>query len=423
MSQSISAVFDSYQNAGTVSDVVAMAANVKDEFAAIEQRLLNTDALAIASQQRIASGNPRTLEGIPFSVKANIDLAGVVTTNGTAVASPAATKSAHIVDLLTEAGAIPVFTTTMAELAIGAVTDNAHTGVCVTPANSNLHAGGSSGGAGASVAAGWVPFSLGSDTMGSVRIPAAYCGVFGYKPSSQIFDRSGLTPLYPPMDTIGIIANTIADIQLVMQACVNLNWSGDAQDSVTLLIPSFIKEAHSSVLANFNNQLAKIRDSASENGFEVLDLELDLDLGLLRRRGLLLCEVTAWNEFSASGTIPEGISEQVAELLRYGAAASTEKIADAREVLESTLKLVSGELAKFPGHPILVLPVTPFPHPELSATAEDLAQSADFTCLANICDLPAISIPTAVQAIQLVASNGDDHRLLEVAETIYSIVK
>ena len=133
--------------------------------------------------------------------------------------------------------------------------------------------------------------------------------------------------------------------------------------------------------------------------------------------------MTAWNEFSASGTIPEGISEQVAELLRYGAAASTEKIADAREVLESTLKLVSGELAKFPGHPILVLPVTPFPNPELSATAEDLAQSADFTCLANICDLPAISIPTAVQAIQLVASNGDDHRLLEVAETIYSIVK
>ena len=148
MNQSISAVIDSYQNAGTVSDVVAMAANVKDEFAAIEQRLPNADALAIASQQRIDSGNPRTLEGIPFSVKANIDLAGVVTTNGTAMTTPAATKSAHIVDLLTEAGAIPVFTTTMAELAIGAVTDNAHTGVCVTPANSNLHAGGSSGGAG-----------------------------------------------------------------------------------------------------------------------------------------------------------------------------------------------------------------------------------------------------------------------------------
>lgn len=423
MNQSITAVIDSYQNAVTVSGVVAMAANVKDEFAAIEQRLPNIDALAIASQERIDSGNPGTLEGVPFSVKANIDLAGVVTTNGTTMANTPATKSARIVELLCEAGAIPVFTTTMAELAIGAVTDNAHTGVCVTPDNSNLHAGGSSGGAGASVAAGWVPFSLGSDTMGSVRIPAAYCGVFGYKPSSQIFDRSGLTPLYPPMDTIGIIANTVADIQSVMQACLTSNWSGDAQDSVTLLIPSFIKKSHSSVLANFNNQVAKIRESASKNGFNVLDLELDLDLGLLRRRGLLLCEVTAWNEFSVSGNIPEGISEQIAELLRYGAAASTEKIADAREVLDRTLKLVSSELVQFPGHPILVLPVTPFPHPELSATAEDLAESADFTCLANICDLPAISVPAAVQAIQLVASNGDDHRLLEVAETIYSIVK
>jgi Asp-tRNA(Asn)/Glu-tRNA(Gln) amidotransferase A subunit family amidase len=71
---------------------------------------------------------------------------------------------------------------------------------------------------------------------------------------------------------------------------------------------------------------------------------------------------------------------------------------------------------------MFILPVTPFSQPDLSATNEDLATSADFTCLANICDLPAISIPALGQAIQLIAKNGDDHQLLEVAEIVYSIL-
>jgi aspartyl-tRNA(Asn)/glutamyl-tRNA(Gln) amidotransferase subunit A len=422
VNQDIAAIFNSYQNGISPSEVVLAAAGVQDEFLAIEQRLPNVEALALDSGLRISSGTQRALEGIPFSVKANIDVAGIATTNGTAMESQPASKSARIVDLLCEAGAIPVFTTTMAELAIGAVTDNAHTGICVTPANPNLHAGGSSGGSGASVAAGWVPFSLGSDTMGSVRIPAAYCGVFGYKPSSQVIDRTGLTPLYPPMDTIGIVANTVSDIQAVMHVCAETSWSTDSETATTLLVPSFVQSSHSDVLANFNNQLSKIRLSSINNGLAVIDLELDLDLGLLRRRGLLLCEVTAWKNFSNADAIPTGISEPVASLLRYGSSATSEKIDDARTVLATTLDLVSKVLDQFPGHPMLILPVTPFPSPELSATNEDLATSADFTCLANICDLPSISIPAAEQAIQLMAKNGDDHHLLDVADIIYSIL-
>ena len=422
MNQDIPAIQNSYQTGATVSEIVTTAAKATDDFSAIEQRLSNVEVHSLDSDLRIGSGLPRALEGVPFSVKANIDLAGLVTTNGTLVVSPPATKSARLIELLTEAGAIPVFTTTMAELAIGAVTANAHTGTCVTPADPNLHAGGSSGGSAASVAAGWVPFSLGSDTMGSVRIPAAYCGVYGYKPSSQILDRSGLTPLYPPMDTIGIIANTITDIQSVMEVCAQTGWVKHADEATTLLIPSFIQRSHSQVLTNFNEQMSKIRMKASQNGFDVVDLELDLDLGLLRRRGLLLCEVTAWNSFSEAGTIPEGISESVSDLLRYGAEASSEKVEDAISVLKKASELVSTMFNRFPGHAVLILPVTPFPYPDLSATNEDLATSADFTCLANICDLPAVSIPAAGQAIQLMANNLDDHRLLEVAEIITSIL-
>jgi hypothetical protein len=148
VNQEISAVLDSYKNGVTPSELVLAAAGVQDDYFAIEQRLPNVEDLALDSGVRISSGTQRAFEGIPFSVKANIDVAGIVTTNGTAMENQPATKSARIVDLLCEAGAIPVFTTTMAELAIGAVTDNAHTGICVTPANPNLHAGGSSGGSG-----------------------------------------------------------------------------------------------------------------------------------------------------------------------------------------------------------------------------------------------------------------------------------
>ncbi len=422
MNQEISAILDSYKNGVTPSELVLAATNVSDEISAIEQRLPNVEVLALDSGLRFNTGAHRPLEGIPFSVKANIDVAGIATTNGTAMKNQPATKSARIVDLLCDAGAIPVFTTTMAELAIGAVTDNAHTGTCVTPTNPKLHAGGSSGGSGASVAAGWVPFSLGSDTMGSVRIPAAYCGVFGFKPSSQIIDRSGLAPLYPPMDTIGIIANTVSDIQAVMHVCAEKSWSTDSETATTLLVPSFIQNSHSDVLANFNKQISEIRSSATSNGITVIDLELDLDLGLLRRRGLLLCEVTAWKNFSKADAIPAGISEPVASLLRYGASTSLEKIEAAHAVLAETKDLVSQVLAQFPGNPMLILPVTPFSNPDLSATNEDLATSADFTCLANICDLPAISIPAPGQAIQLMAKNGDDYQLLNMAKTIYSIL-
>jgi aspartyl-tRNA(Asn)/glutamyl-tRNA(Gln) amidotransferase subunit A len=422
VNQDISAILDSYQNGNTPSEVVLTASKVTDTFFAIEQRLPGAEISAQDSDARIASNSQRPLEGIPFSVKANIDVAGVVTSNGTSMETQPATKSARIIDQLSGAGAIPVFTTTMAELAIGAVTDNAHTGICITPANPNLHAGGSSGGSGASVAAGWVPFSLGSDTMGSVRIPAAYCGVFGFKPSSQVIDRAGLAPLYPPMDTIGIIANTVSDIQAVMNVCAVTGWSDDLEPTNTLLIPSFIEKSHSEVLKNFNSQLSKIRSSAINHGFTVIELELDLDLGLLRRRGLLLCEVTAWKNFSHADAVPAGISEPIADLLRYGASAKPEKVEDAREVLAKTSDLMSKALDQFPGNPMLILPVTPFPAPDLSATNEDLATSADFTCLANICDLPAISIPAPGQAIQLMAKNGDDYRLLNMAKTIYKIL-
>jgi len=419
--QQIADLRNNYRDGVSVAEVFESAVSVNDSYCAIESRLTNFSELVSASQQKLVTGTSRPLEGIPFSVKANIDIKGVVTTNGAKIAGKPELKHAAMVQKLCDAGAIPVFTTTMAELAVGAVTNNVNTGICVSPLDSSRHAGGSSGGAGASVAAGWVPFSLGSDTMGSVRIPAAYCGVVGYKPSATTFDRSGLTPLYQPLDTIGIMANSVADIVEIFQVCKTESTPSPPLKKFTLAIPNFVSEAEPLVLSSFMLQIAELRVHAQEINFEIIEIDLDLDLGLIRRRGLLLCEAAGWKTFAENGALSFGISEPVASLLQYGHDATESKIAQAQVVLSETRDLLDKALGAIEQNIFLVLPTTPMSYPSISATDQDLATSADFTCLANVCDLPAISLPVTSQAIQLMGASGNDAALLKVAALVEAI--
>jgi aspartyl-tRNA(Asn)/glutamyl-tRNA(Gln) amidotransferase subunit A len=101
----------------------------------------------------------------------------------------------------------------MEEAALGAVTNNPHFGKTHNPLRHGYTAGGSSGGSAAAVAAGMVRVALGTDTMGSCRIPAAYCGVVGFKPSYGRISMSGVEPLSRRLDHVGILANTVADVR------------------------------------------------------------------------------------------------------------------------------------------------------------------------------------------------------------------
>lgn len=418
MSQQIADLHGGYEDGAAVVEVIEMAINAEDTYCAIEVRLHNFVDLVIFSQAQLESGVPRPLEGIPFSVKANINVKGVTTTNGAIVVGEPEIAHAAVVQNLCDAGAIPVFTTTMAELALGAVTNNVNTGICLSPLDTSRHAGGSSGGCGASVAAGWVPFSLGSDTMGSVRIPAAYCGVVGFKPSADTFDRTGLTPLHPQLDTIGILANSVTDIEKIFQICNLASVVTSSTKPITLAIPSFVCKAEPQVLREFHLQVTKLRTYAEENNFEVTEIDLDLDLGLIRRRGLLLIESAGWKTFAQDGMLPPGISQPVAALLQYGHDASESTISEAQLTISETKKLVTNKLRSVASNIFLVLPTTPGAHPNISASEMELATTADFTCLANICDLPAISLPINSQAIQLMGASGNDGVLLTVASLV-----
>ncbi|MBW4600980.1 MAG: AtzE family amidohydrolase [Calothrix sp. FI2-JRJ7] len=157
------------------------------------------------------------LAGVPFAVKNLFDIKGLTTLAGAKinVENPVATQDATAVAKLKQAGAILVGALNMDEYAYGFVTENSHYGATRNPNDITRVAGGSSGGSAAVVAAGLVPFTLGSDTNGSIRVPAALCGVYGFKPTYGRLSRAGVALFSSSFDHIGPFARSVGDIATV----------------------------------------------------------------------------------------------------------------------------------------------------------------------------------------------------------------
>jgi aspartyl-tRNA(Asn)/glutamyl-tRNA(Gln) amidotransferase subunit A len=175
-------------------------------------------AQALESESK--AGNIRgPLHGVPVAVKDNFLTAGVRTTNGSKLwADFVPSESAAAVELLEEAGAVIIGKTGMHELAYGITSTNPHYGAVRNPHDTARIPGGSSGGSGAAVAAGIVPIALGSDTGGSIRIPASFCGCVGLKATYGLLDRRGCLPLGLTLDHVGPLAATVADAESAFRA-------------------------------------------------------------------------------------------------------------------------------------------------------------------------------------------------------------
>ncbi|MDM0089251.1 MULTISPECIES: amidase [unclassified Variovorax] len=158
------------------------------------------------------------LHGIPVAVKDLVDIAGKATTNGSPLfANRIAQRNARMVDLLRAAGAIIVGKTHMVQFALGAWGTNEHMGTPRNPWDPATHRtpGGSSSGSAVAVAAGLVPLAIGSDTGGSVRIPAAFCGITGFKATAGAIDTTGVVSLSTTLDSIGVFARAAKDAALL----------------------------------------------------------------------------------------------------------------------------------------------------------------------------------------------------------------
>ena len=184
--------------------------------------VLASSALAAAAEtdrKRLAGESLGPLAGVPFAVKNLFDIAGTVTLAGSKInrANPPATEDATAVARLKAAGAILVGALNMDEYAYGFVTVNEHYGATPNPHDPTRISGGSSGGSAAAVAAGLVPLTLGSDTNGSIRVPAALCGVYGLKPTYGRLSRAGAFLFSSSLDHIGPFGRSVEDIAQAFQ--------------------------------------------------------------------------------------------------------------------------------------------------------------------------------------------------------------
>ena len=179
--------------------------------------LAEADAVDAA---RAAGTPPGPLAGVPYAVKNLFDLAGLTTLAGAKLtrSDPPATRDADLVERLNAAGAVCVGALNMGEFAYDFTGENAHYGACRNPHDTSRMSGGSSSGSGAAVGAGFVPLTLGSDTNGSLRVPASLCGVFSLKPTYGRLSRGGSYPFVDSLDHLGPLARTATDLAAAYDA-------------------------------------------------------------------------------------------------------------------------------------------------------------------------------------------------------------
>jgi aspartyl-tRNA(Asn)/glutamyl-tRNA(Gln) amidotransferase subunit A len=192
---------------------IAAGDTAVNSFTAVVADRALRDARAV-DQVVAAGGDPGPLAGVPFAVKNLFDVDGEVTVAGSKISAedPPASADAEAVTRLSRAGGVLVGMLNMDEYAYGFTTENAHYGACRNPSDLTRVAGGSSGGSGAAVAAGFVPLTLGSDTNGSVRVPAALCGVFGLKPTYGRVSCRGMLPFCDTLDAVGALTLSVRDL-------------------------------------------------------------------------------------------------------------------------------------------------------------------------------------------------------------------
>ncbi len=221
---------------------------------------------ASAADDRIMKNAPKSpLDGIPLAIKDLYDTADIITAGGTlALKDRVPDKNAAVVENLAEAGMVTIGKTNTHELALGGTTNNPHYGPTRNPWDLTRVPGGSSGGSGAALAAGQVPAALGTDTGGSVRIPASFCGVTGHKPTFGLVKTNGIIPLSRTLDHAGPMARSALDCALLLDG-MTISGSGapyseninKSIEGIRLaVIPSLAKDCEPQVGKSFEHSLS-----------------------------------------------------------------------------------------------------------------------------------------------------------------------
>lgn len=378
-------------------------------------------AAAESDQRRRQGGRLSALDGIPIALKDNIDVEGLATCNGSKFSHPVS-GDATVSQKLRAAGAVILGKLNMDECAIGGTTDNPHYGRTHNPWRQNFVPGGSSGGAASAVASGLIWTALGTDTLGSVRLPAGCCGIVGLKATHGLIDMAGIVDLSNTLDHVGPLCRSVRDATLMLG--VLADWSADdtARHDLSGLTVGVLEQVPGpdctrEVADGFEKAVGDVR----QLGANVVTLSPpNLDLRNLRREAFLIIEAEGAEALAASlQSDPAAYSENLTAMLAYGRNLPSDRLQSAYQALAAAKDVVRD---MFSAVDLVVSPTAP----QTAFSFDDPApvNQAEITGLANISGCPAISLPCGLSpsglplAFQIMAAPYDEATLLSAAEVL-----
>jgi aspartyl-tRNA(Asn)/glutamyl-tRNA(Gln) amidotransferase subunit A len=375
------------------------------------------------------------LAGLPVSIKDLFDVAGEVTLAGSTALDdrPPAARDAPIVARLRAAGAVIVGRTNMTEFAFSGVGINPHYGTPGNPYDRNRVPGGSSAGAPVSVADGCAIVAIGTDTGGSVRIPAALCGVVGWKPTARRIPRDGATPLSTTLDSIGPLANSVACCAIadaVMAGDEPTAPGAASVEGLRLGVPqSFVLDGLAPEVAS---AFAAACAALSRAGARVVDLPLGelREYPALSDRGLLVnSEAFAWHE-ELLGRRGDEYDPRVRSRIEFGRGVSA---AAYIRLCAARADFIARIAARTAGFDALLMPTVAITAPPIAAFADDREYFRlnglilRNTAVINFLDRCAVTVPiqppgAAPVGLMVVGEHAADRRLLAIAGGIEAML-
>ncbi|MBO6604693.1 MAG: amidase [Roseicyclus sp.] len=367
------------------------------------------------------------LHGIPFAMKDLADIAGHEPSFGSrCYGRGVAERTAPAVARLQAAGAILLGVTHMVEFAIGGWGTNYSMGTPRNPCDPDHHrvSGGSSSGSAVAVAAGLVPFAIGSDTGGSVRIPASLCGIVGLKPSSGRIPLDGIAPLSTSFDTLGPLTRSASDAGLladIMAGEQPRHAVPELPHRIGYIPPAYLDPIDADVLAGYLDAIGVCR----ARGHELVQITPPLEAVEYQRRN---GSIVAHEIFSRLGGLADDKTRPIDPYVRArvlaGALIDTETYGT---LVAERVVAIARMQDMMAATPLILMPTTPIRARRIEEVDEGTIPLSRFTRIANYLDLPAISLPLPGKrlpvGLQVMAAHGSDRALIAAACALATVLE
>ncbi|MBO0999554.1 Asp-tRNA(Asn)/Glu-tRNA(Gln) amidotransferase subunit GatA [Bacillus sp. SD075] len=397
--------------------------------------VLKEEALkqAVSMEKEFAEGNIRSsLHGVPIAIKDIFEMKGSITTSGSKVFEHfIAERDAKVMAQLKAAGAIVIGKTNLHEFAMGATTENPHYGSTRNPWNIKKIPGGSSGGSAVGVATGTAFGAVGTDTGGSIRLPAALCGIVGLKPTYNLVNTDGCMPLSWTLDHIGPMTRTVADSRIMLRIMADpemvslIDLGTELTDLHGVRIGVCEKYFFESMDPEMKNVVQAALLQLMELGAEVVSIKLeDLEEAIEAQKMISKSEAYTLHEENFAKT-PELYGKDIAYRLNLGRSVPATQYIRARNTRKRFIGHVLESMSQ-QGLDVLFTPTNAIPPFDIGSIQPEESLNNIFTLgrtpLGNLLGFPVISVPCGFTeekmpvGFQLIGKPYDDGKIMNIAE-------